>query len=311
LEAIGLSDSYYDAVTGTLSNNGHTIKFAIESEVDRTFHESSHGDYKALQLHFHWGTGYVNGKDVSVAGGSEHTVNNNHFPIEMHIVHRKINDADEVAGNDADDFAVLGTFFSISNNQDEVDLDADQALTQLTQHFKHIQYKGEAAIVSTGGPVLEHLMPEVKSYYRYDGSLTTPPCTEAVLWTVWTHPVTVSTKTFLAFQSIFMMEREEVSHLHSTHSTEAKDVVDPSEYTVSGNYRPVQELNGRTVLIFDENNTAPDSAESNTLMIVLYVCIGLAALAIIFAAFVYFSRRKSASSGESSAEYKKGSEVNA
>ena len=61
----------------------------------------------------------------------------------MHIVHRKINDADEVAGNDADDFAVLGTFFAISNNLDDVDLDADQALRTLTQYFRHIQYKGK------------------------------------------------------------------------------------------------------------------------------------------------------------------------
>lgn len=304
LEAIDLSDSYDDAVNGKLLNNGHTIKFSIESETDRTFTESSHGDYKALQVHFHWGTGHVNGKDVSVAGGSEHTVNNNHFPIEMHIVHAKLNDEDEALNND--DFAVLGTFFSISNNANDVDQEADEALKTLTQHFHKIQFKDQQADVAAG-PVLEHLMPSVKSYYRYMGSLTTPPCTEAVLWTVWTNPVTISTETFLAFQSIFMMVEEEVNQLESTNAASTKEAASPSEYVVSGNFRPVQKLNGRTVLIYDETPTA---SESSTMMIIMYACIGLVALAVILAAVVFLSRKKS-SDESGSALYQKGSEVNA
>lgn len=59
----------------------------------------------------------------------------------MHIVHAKLNDEDEALNND--DFAVLGTFFSISNNANDVDQEADEALKTLTQHFHKIQFKGK------------------------------------------------------------------------------------------------------------------------------------------------------------------------
>ena len=42
------------------------------------------------------------------------------------------------------------------------------------------------------GPVLENFFPSNQSYYRYMGSLTTPPCSETVMWTVFVRPVAIS-----------------------------------------------------------------------------------------------------------------------
>ena len=64
------------------------------------------------------------------------------------------------------------------------------------------------------------LLPPSRDYYRFDGSLTTPPCSEGVVWLVLAEPVQAS--------------EDQVNALLTTlgHS----------------NARPVQELNGRTVL---------------------------------------------------------------
>ena len=60
------------------------------------------------------------------------------------------------------------------------------------------------------------LLPEVRTYYRYDGSFTTPPCTEGVNWFLMDTPVELSTTQIDAFKEIY-----------------------------SNNYRPVQPLNDR------------------------------------------------------------------
>ncbi|MCW3478139.1 carbonic anhydrase family protein [Neisseriaceae bacterium JH1-16] len=63
------------------------------------------------------------------------------------------------------------------------------------------------------------LLPTQRGYYAYTGSLTTPPCSEGVRWQVFKQPVELSERQLAAFQRLYPM-----------------------------NARPVQPLNGRTVL---------------------------------------------------------------
>ncbi|EHB15643.1 Receptor-type tyrosine-protein phosphatase gamma [Heterocephalus glaber] len=81
--------------------------------------------------------------------------------------------------------------------------------------------------------VLRDLLPaSLGSYYRYTGSLTTPPCSEIVEWIVFQKPVPISYHQLEAFYSIF--------------TTEQQDHVKSVEY-LRNNFRPQQALNDRVV----------------------------------------------------------------
>ncbi|KAJ1069244.1 hypothetical protein K5549_000555 [Capra hircus] len=81
--------------------------------------------------------------------------------------------------------------------------------------------------------ILRDLLPaSLGSYYRYTGSLTTPPCSEIVEWIVFRRPVPISYHQLEAFYSIF--------------TTEQQDHVKSVEY-LRNNFRPQQGLNNRVV----------------------------------------------------------------
>lgn len=65
---------------------------------------------------------------------------------------------------------------------------------------------------------LDKLLPETRTYYTYMGSLTTPPCTEGVLWIVMKNPVPISAEQIAVFSRLYPM-----------------------------NARPIQEANGRFI----------------------------------------------------------------
>jgi carbonic anhydrase len=62
------------------------------------------------------------------------------------------------------------------------------------------------------------VLPADRAYYKFMGSLTTPPCSDGVRWQVLKQPVELSKKQIAAFQKLYKM-----------------------------NARPVQALNGRLV----------------------------------------------------------------
>ena len=62
--------------------------------------------YQMLQLHFHWG--------ADDSRGSEHTINGEEFPMEMHIVHKKVGLTVEEALATPDGLAVVGQMFEVA-----------------------------------------------------------------------------------------------------------------------------------------------------------------------------------------------------
>ena len=61
---------------------------------------------------------------------------------------------------------------------------------------------------------VDDLLPKDRSYYRYEGSLTTPPCTEGVIWYVLARPVEISAGQLAAFRAIYDGTNRPIQPMH-------------------------------------------------------------------------------------------------
>uniref|UniRef100_A0A3Q3X1T4 Carbonic anhydrase n=1 Tax=Mola mola TaxID=94237 RepID=A0A3Q3X1T4_MOLML len=158
---------YQETFHGRLANNGHSVQLDLPQSI-RVKGGNLVAQYKALQLHLHWG------KDGGP--GSEHTIDGEQFPMEMHIVHIKEEYASlSQALKDSAGVAVLGFFFQVSKS-------ANKKFDPFINALKHITRPTNSTLLTAVS--LEMLTPPQKNmtkYFRYDGSLTTPNCTEAVV----------------------------------------------------------------------------------------------------------------------------------
>ncbi|PBB11862.1 carbonate dehydratase [Mesorhizobium loti] len=138
---------------GRMVNNGHTIQINLPQGSTLT-----RGDrvYELLQFHFH--------------APSEHHVAGKSFPMEAHFVHKD---------TDSDTLGVLGVFLASGAT--------NASFAMLAAAFPATS--GEEAAVDEVDP--NGLLPASLGYWTYEGSLTTPPCTENVDWMVATEPVEV------------------------------------------------------------------------------------------------------------------------
>ncbi|XP_053575847.1 carbonic anhydrase 12 [Bombina bombina] len=167
----------------TLSNNGHTVKMSLLPTMHmeiQPFH------YAAAQLHFHWGS-------QTTPHGSEHCIGGKRFPAEVHVVHYNTKyDGVSTAMSVADGLAVLGILIEVGP--------FNPAFDRIISQFHNIHYKDQMTQIP-GFNVRELLPERLDEYYRYEGSLTTPPCNPSVLWTVFRNPVFISEEQLLAMET--------------------------------------------------------------------------------------------------------------
>lgn len=151
----------------TIVNNGHTIQlnFAAGSTLD-----FGGTNYKLLQVHFH--------------RPSEHLIGGKSYPMEAHFVHR----AEQGA------LAVVGVLLTLGKPNAALHRIVD---TMPAQEGPPV--KADAGI----NPNL--LLPAKHGYYRYPGSLTTPPCSETVEWLLLTEPVNVAETDVADFARLYPM----------------------------------------------------------------------------------------------------------
>ncbi|XP_071376715.1 carbonic anhydrase 15 [Centroberyx affinis] len=186
----------------TLTNNGHSVVLQVGGGMSVSG-GGLPGVYQTIQLHFHWGSPSTN--------GSEHTVDRHRYPMEMHIVNMKsIHPNLSAALNDPTGLAVLGFFIDV--------VYADNVhFGHITQKLSSVAYKGQTTSVKPF-PLIGLLSERnMSQYYRYHGSLTTPPCSQVVVWTLYEVPTYISWSQLEQFASeIYSTEEgaEEVQPLH-------------------------------------------------------------------------------------------------
>uniref|UniRef100_UPI0037E8BBD5 carbonic anhydrase XVb n=1 Tax=Semicossyphus pulcher TaxID=241346 RepID=UPI0037E8BBD5 len=167
-----------------IENTGKTVKVALNSGLTVSGGDLSEA-YDSLQFHLHWGNG-------TSSPGSEHTVNGKRYPMELHIVNSKssLNGNTTLAVADSTGLAALGFFIEeMSGNA----TGQPASWHNLSSYLASIPHQGDTANIAPGFS-LDDLLVGVdrSSYYRYLGSLTTPNCNEAVVWTVFKDTIKVS-----------------------------------------------------------------------------------------------------------------------
>lgn len=85
----------------------------------------------------------------------------------------------------------------------QVTVKSNPLLEPLIAGLANVRHKGDETTLSNDFDVKALIGAErLRRYYRYDGSLTTPPCYESVIWTVLHEPIQLSRKQLNAFRSL-------------------------------------------------------------------------------------------------------------
>jgi len=183
--------SYDEQVRGKLTNNGHTVVLTPRKRnIGIEFASSSvktPTNYTFTQFHFHW-----NPKDTK---GSEHSVDGVRKALELHLVHfnSKYKSFEE-ASKKRDGLLVIRVLFQECFKDKE-------AYKGITDSLSKISKVGTTTDVT--GFTLRSLLPtNFDTFYSYEGSLTTPPCSQTVTWIVMSEYSLISYKQLSEFQGL-------------------------------------------------------------------------------------------------------------
>nr|XP_054923197.1 carbonic anhydrase 2-like [Dermacentor andersoni] len=199
-------------------NNGHTVTLTPAKASKATVSiDGLPSTYNFKQLHFHWG-------DKSTEG-SEHHVDGKSYAMEMHLVHinTEYGSARE-AYKHPDGLLVVGVLFKVDGRENWALRSVVTALRQMNKRAaRRVRVRHLASLVD-----LLPLNPSLS--YLYRGSLTTPPCSEAVIWAVLKNE-----------EKIGESQLEVFRHLEAERNRQNRTV------HLVNNLRPSMPLNGRHV----------------------------------------------------------------
>lgn len=150
-------------------NNGH----AIQANYDPGSFVTIDGtQYQLLQLHFH--------------APSEHSVAGELYDMEMHLVHKC----------EKGTLAVVGVMMKKGKQNNVIQAIWDNIPTEVSK-----ENVVEGLSLNASG-----LLPKSAGYFHYYGSLTTPPCSENVNWSVMKTPIEVSEEQIAKFRTVMGVE---------------------------------------------------------------------------------------------------------
>ncbi|KAK8389655.1 hypothetical protein O3P69_008974 [Scylla paramamosain] len=170
---------YYDTVPNsiTLENNGHAVVLMFEMPGDPPQFTGGdlNGTYFFRQAHLHWG--------MTNQEGSEHLMNSRSYPAELHMVHYK---------------ADYGSITDALQHSDAAELNEIVEPKTTTTLTKPV-------------PLQDFLPHDLSTFYRYKGSLTTPPCLELVMWTVFMDKLITTEESMAPFHKLKDVHNQQLS----------------------------------------------------------------------------------------------------
>ena len=185
VETKGLApiDFHYTTSAVSVVNNGHTVQVNIKPG---SFIKIDGKEFELKQFHFHT--------------PSENQIDGKNFPLEAHFVHQAKDGA----------LAVVAVMFEDGKD--------NPIINKIWN--KMPRKAGQKVGCGLPAVMINDLLPKDKAYYRFEGSLTTPPCSEGVRW-------------FVLKDYSEISQKEVNEFLHTLHHP---------------NNRPVQPVNARKVL---------------------------------------------------------------
>lgn len=224
-----LAIEYHGAMESLrLSNTGifWDVKLPYQLSMNTALYGAQYPNTTRFRLdrfHSHWGS--------DDRFGSEHSVDGRTYAAELHFVHYNMEKYRTLAkaARHPDGLVVLAVF-----------LDANQSyhnhaeLDKIVNNLKNVTLKGQQTIIKQAIRI-DNLMPSNKSYWSYQGSLTTSPFYESVTWFVFKQPIKCNSSQLQKFRSL--------------NSTLRID----DEAPIISNIRSTQPLNGRTIYTYDDN----------------------------------------------------------
>ena len=184
----------WGSTTANIVNNGHTIQFNIDEGSKLIANGKS---YNLLQFHYHH--------------SSEHTIKDKSYPLEVHYVHKAADGQ----------LAVVGVMFKEGAPNSLFNMFLENFPAPMTTYSSPVSIN------------LSSLLPKNLRYYNYQGSLTTPACSESVNW-----------------------------HIVKGTVTASKEQIEALKHILHNNNRPLQPLNGRTVrMSIGGGNDSDDAGE--------------------------------------------------
>ncbi|KAG2318491.1 hypothetical protein Bca52824_011704 [Brassica carinata] len=153
----------YKPAPAVIVNRGHDVMVSWKGDAGKITIRRT--EYKLVQCHWH--------------SPSEHTINGTRYDMELHMVHTS-------AGGK---IAVIGVLYKLGK--------PNEFLTRLLDGIKAVgKEEKDLGIVDP-----RTIKFQTKKFYRYIGSLTVPPCTEGVIWTVVKRVNTISMEQITALRS--------------------------------------------------------------------------------------------------------------
>lgn len=166
----------YGPVSLDIHNNGHGIQFNILGEATLELEGSS---YALRQFHFHT--------------PSEHTLAGIRYDMEGHLVHESHDGK----------LLVVGLLLSVSEEDD-----LDGLFQRLPERPGDRLFRTDPRF-NPG-----KLLPPGGRFYHYDGSLTTPPCTEDVAWVVFKSPLSIASEALSRYRELYVDTNRPVQPLN-------------------------------------------------------------------------------------------------